>query len=271
MARAYHIAKWPENFDPDSSKVLAEGSYVFEWQEQNCSDWDVPLHVHPTGQLIHTLSGTAYVTVRGRSVPVCKGCSMWIPPGIPHCVRLVEGSSLFSFHPGLYLLNTLPHHPQLMLLNSLAVELIKAFCLRREKSARTEKYWQKIVEIAVEEIALSPRLPSLFVTPTRNKKLTTVIAKLDEDEYCSWNNPQWARFLGMSEKSLTRLCRAETGLSFKAFRRHYLMLRSLQLLSEDTAETVAMRVGYENLSSFITAFKEYFGTTPGAFRKNFER
>ncbi len=270
MTTANFVVEWPTDFDPDDPKVLAEGAFISKWIDQDFSDWNLPLHVHPTGQLVHTLHGTSFLELRGRSVPVCTGCAMWVPAGIPHCIRIIQGSSLLCFHPGTSFLDLLPPEPELMILNSVALELVRFFCLRRQGPHRSDDQWKRIIHTAVVEISLSAKLPSIYVTPTRNAKLVKVIEKLRDDESCAWKNKQWAEYLNMSEKSLGRLSFRETGLSFRKFRQHYSMIRSLQLLSEDSVESVSQRVGYESLSSYIVAFKNHFGTTPGAFKNKLE-
>lgn len=270
VPQANFVAKWPNNFDPNEPGILAEGGYISEGVQSVGLHWDVPLHVHPTGQLVHTLKGTLFIELKERSIPVCSGCAIWVPAGVEHCIRLVEGTSLLCFHPGTSFLPKLPQSPQLMILNPLAFELIRFFCLRRNFATRSPEQWERIIRTAVDEISFSSKLPSLFVTPTRNPKLLKVIDSLDDDELCKWNNAQWAKYFNMSEKTLGRLCVRETGLSFKKFRQHYTMVRSLQLLSELSVEETSEKVGYETLSSFISVFKEYFGMTPGVFKKQFD-
>jgi AraC-like DNA-binding protein len=44
------------------------------------------------------------------------------------------------------------------------------------------------------------------------------------------------------------------------------MKRALELLAEgDNVHRVAQRLGYDSVSTFISAFSAQFGTTPGAY------
>lgn len=73
-----------------------------------------------------------------------------------------------------------------------------------------------------------------------------------------------ARRCGAGRRTLERLFRSETGLSFGMWRQKARMLHSVRLLSEGkTVTDVALDVGYTSVSAFIAAFKETFGCTPG--------
>ncbi len=75
-----------------------------------------------------------------------------------------------------------------------------------------------------------------------------------------------AKHAGASGRTLERLFRAETGLSFGAWRQRARLLRALQLLADDaTVTSTALAVGYESTSAFVAAFRRTIGTTPGRY------
>lgn len=72
----------------------------------------------------------------------------------------------------------------------------------------------------------------------------------------------------MTERTLSRLVLKETGLSFKRWRLHLNLLESLPMVMEKVnIGTIAQHCGYETTSSFISAFKNVFGMTPGQLRQ----
>jgi AraC-like DNA-binding protein len=76
----------------------------------------------------------------------------------------------------------------------------------------------------------------------------------------------WARTLGMSERTVTRVFRHTTGLSFAQWRQVLRVHRALTLLSDGYEVQAASEVlGYAQPSTFIDAFRRVMGTTPGAF------
>lgn len=71
-----------------------------------------------------------------------------------------------------------------------------------------------------------------------------------------------------SRRTLLRLFVAQTGLSFRQFRRQVRIYRSLAMLAGGTAiQDAALAVGYESTSAFIGAFRMVMGRTPGSHLK----
>jgi len=73
-----------------------------------------------------------------------------------------------------------------------------------------------------------------------------------------------ARRFGAGRRTLERLFRNETGMSFGLWRQKARMLESVRLLAEGKSVTeAALGTGYASVSAFIAAFKQTFGCTPG--------
>jgi AraC-like DNA-binding protein len=74
-----------------------------------------------------------------------------------------------------------------------------------------------------------------------------------------------ARASGLGKRTMERLFRAETGVSFGLWRQKARLLDSLRVLAEGAPVTrAALEVGYSSVSAYIAAFKRTFGCTPGA-------
>jgi AraC-like DNA-binding protein len=78
--------------------------------------------------------------------------------------------------------------------------------------------------------------------------------------------PEWARIVGMSERTLCRLLSKETGMSFGRWRQQFQIMLALDRLSEgDSIQTVAFALGYESSSAFVTMFRKTLGKPPLRF------
>ncbi len=73
----------------------------------------------------------------------------------------------------------------------------------------------------------------------------------------------------MSEGYMSRYIARETGLTFKQLLRKLRLERAARLLENSgcTAEEAADAVGYTNISRFYRNFKEFYGQTPGQYKK----
>jgi AraC-like DNA-binding protein len=77
---------------------------------------------------------------------------------------------------------------------------------------------------------------------------------------------QWARSSTASARTLARLFRRETGLTFGAWRQQARLLEAMGRLGGGRAVTdVAFDLGYDSVSAFCAMFRRCTGTTPGAF------
>jgi len=77
---------------------------------------------------------------------------------------------------------------------------------------------------------------------------------------------QIARKVGASKRTLERLFLAETGMSFGAWRQQLRLMQALELLAAGEPVTqVALAVGYDSTSAFISRFRQVLGTTPGRY------
>ena len=73
----------------------------------------------------------------------------------------------------------------------------------------------------------------------------------------------------MSERTLSRLFKKETGMTYSQWKnRLYLMLSFRALLEGTSVTNIAYDLGYESSSSFIYQFKKTLGVTPKVFLKN---
>jgi AraC-like DNA-binding protein len=71
---------------------------------------------------------------------------------------------------------------------------------------------------------------------------------------------------GASKRTVERLFREDTGVSFGRWRQQLGLAHAIRLLAEGSKITnVAMEVGYNSPSAFIAMFKKALGTTPAKY------
>jgi AraC-like DNA-binding protein len=80
-----------------------------------------------------------------------------------------------------------------------------------------------------------------------------------------------ARETGASKRTLERRFRAETGMGLGRWRQQLRLLQALRLLAEGQPVTsVALEVGYQSTSAFISMFKKAMGSTPRRYRTTYQ-
>ena len=77
-----------------------------------------------------------------------------------------------------------------------------------------------------------------------------------------------ARAAHVSARTLSRRFNQELGLSWRDFLRQARLLRAIELLDQGhSVTTTSLHVGYDSLSAFSRAFKDYVGQTPQSFSR----
>lgn len=80
---------------------------------------------------------------------------------------------------------------------------------------------------------------------------------------------EYARLLGISERSLSRASQAAAGITAKAYLSARIALEARRLLAhtDETVAAIAERIGFDEPSNFVKFFKREVGQVPGAFRR----
>jgi AraC-like DNA-binding protein len=76
----------------------------------------------------------------------------------------------------------------------------------------------------------------------------------------------WARRAGLGERTLERLIRRQTGMSFGRWRRQLVLIRAVEALAAGASiQQVAADLGYDSVPSFVTMFRKALGTSPARY------
>ncbi len=121
----------------------------------------------------------------------------------------------------------------------------------------------RLMAVLLDEMNIAPVTPLMLPLPVDARAMTVaghVLADPGGDETLD----DLARRYGAGRRTLERLFRGETGISFGLWRQKVRMLDSIRLLAEGKSVTeAAFDAGYASVSAFIAAFKHTFGYTPG--------
>lgn len=123
----------------------------------------------------------------------------------------------------------------------------------------------KLMALLVAEIATMPQL-SLHAPLPADARLAKICRHLLESPSISADLDQVATDAGVSRRTFTRLFRAQTGVSFAAWRQQVCMLAAIARLSDGQPVTrVAFDLGYASASAFTSAFRRILGETPSRY------
>jgi AraC-like DNA-binding protein len=221
-------------------------------------------HSHRRAQLFHIVSGSVTVETERGSFVVPPERALWIPSNVSHAVTYLQRSSLryLFFRPDAVL--HLPHAPSVIRLSPLLRELIVAL-MGYPRDDATGGPARRIVDVILDQLTVEPVIPLHLPMPS-SARLRRAVNELAADPARADGLADVAGRAALSQRSFERHFRAETGLSFRAWRRQARLMKAVEWLSLGTAVgVVADRLGYEGPSAFVAAFGKAFGVTPGRY------
>jgi len=231
----------------------------------------VPRHAHERVQLLYATRGIMRIATDVAGFVVPPGRALWLPAGVAH-VTATQGPTAMR---ALFLradaarsvrLGAGPAGVAVLAVSPLLRELILAACsepLEWDEAGRGGH----LAALILDEIARAPSLP-LGVPAVRDARLQRLAAALRADPARAMDLEGWAAECGASARTLTRLFRQETGMSFGRWRQMLRLAEAAVLLSQGVPPArAAAAVGYASAPAFGAAFRAAFGTTPGAGRE----
>lgn len=224
-------------------------------------DW----HDHAEQQLVYPSSGLLIVSTAAGSWVVPPQRAVWLPAGVAHAHQAygVTQMRTVAFPMDVNPLGLA--QPTVLSVSRLLRELIIAITAG---PARPPEEQQDLKRVALRQLRLAPALQFHLPQPA-DERLREVTALLTEDPGRDRSLADLGRAVGASERTLSRLFRAETGMTFPQWRAQLRLHHSLTLLASGLPVTAtAIRCGYSTPSAFTAAFRATFGTTPAAYRKD---
>lgn len=256
--------RWPENLETEELSFIASAADVV-----NCDERETVLHKHRTGQITLAVQGQVNIQLEKEVLAVPVRSVVWVPAGVLHSGELAPGaeSVFFMVNANAELVKKLPKKPARLMINTMTYEMIRYFAQARPEEVGRHHY-EAIAKVILEQLTLAQSLPVSFAPVPNHPILRKLVEEFSKKDNTKRTNAEWAESVHMTERTLSRLVLKETGLSFKRWRLHLTLLESLPMVMEKVnIGTIAQRCGYETTSSFIAAFKNVFGMTPGQLRQ----
>ncbi|MCU4677648.1 helix-turn-helix transcriptional regulator [Catenovulum sp. 2E275] len=220
----------------------------------------LPLHTHPKGQLIIALHGYVTCEIENALWMVPANNAIWIPPHIKHTNRASDQAKLGH----LFIQNQLtglPVSPCVLSLTTVTRELFIHFASLNQHYSKNG-FEHKVAEVLFELLTQMPTQQLNFVQSKHTvvKQIASTLLKQPDNRTTL---TQWANHFALGERTLARLIKHETGMTFGQWRSQLHLIIALQKLEEQqSVQAVSDSLGYESVSAFITMFKKALGKSP---------
>jgi AraC-like DNA-binding protein len=220
-----------------------------------------PLHTHRRGQLLHAVLGIMRVETAAATWLIPPARALWMPPGLPHRVCMRSRVEMRTLYIESRASAALPEQPTLFEVSGLLRELILA-SLEEPPDYVEGGRGGLVAQLILNELGRLPRRPLELPMPTDQRALRVVRTLLERPQ-ADGDLDDWARRAGASRRTLARLFRTETGLSFAEWRARLRALDGLARLSSGVSvSAAAAAVGYASASAFTAMVRRTLGGTP---------
>jgi AraC-like DNA-binding protein/quercetin dioxygenase-like cupin family protein len=263
MSGKRHGAKRGAFLDPKAKRAALITTLVYDYQPGHL----VPWHFHDWDQLVYASSGVMTVRTEAGTWIVPAQRAVWIPAGTPHQIRMSGHVSMRTLYLKPGLTRRLPRHCEVVNVSPLMKELVLHACTI-PALARKRPHEAHLVGTILDQLhgAKSVALQLPEPADTRSGRVAKLLVDDPSDQR---SLDALCESAGASKRTIERLFRIQTGMTFGKWRQQLRLMHALRLLAEGRKITdVALESGYSTTSAFISMFKKTLGTTPSRYFRN---
>ncbi len=224
----------------------------------------IPRHQHSRSQFLYASSGVMTVkTNRGMwVVPPLR--AVWIPANTFHEIEVSGHLSMRT----LYIDPTVFSGPSteccVIAVTPLLRELI-LYAITLPQLYPEGEGEERLLTVILDQIS-SVDMASLELPIPEDQRLKKIYDLLSASPGDNRTLDEWGKIIGATGRTLARHFRRETGMSFGQWRQQVRILEALRRLGmNEPVTTVAIDLGYDSPSAFISMFKKTLGQTPGRY------
>ncbi|CAI0957792.1 helix-turn-helix transcriptional regulator [Serratia ficaria] len=227
-------------------------------------DWEVAPHRHQKAQLIYTVRGMIRCEVENGLWLVPPQCALWMPGNVLHNAQGAGSTEAYCLFVDPRAAAHLPQNCCTLAVSPLLRELLL-------QTSTFDPFYDeqgpegRLTAVLLDQLAAAPieNLHLPVSDDARIRQLTEGMLSCPADKSTL---RQWAQRIGMSERSLSRTLQQQMGMSFGHWRRQLHVMLALQRLTRgESVQTVALDLGYESASGFVTMFRKAVGKPPARY------
>lgn len=223
-----------------------------------------PFHHHPPIQFLYASEGVMTVTTPQGIwvVPPFRG--VWIPSETEHRIFAPSHLSLRSLYIRPGAIRELPTQCCVMSVPPLLRELI-LHAAKFPIDYLPNSPEERVMDVILDMIKTLNTTPLQLPMP-QDERLLKITAHIIQNPASKRRLDEWGEIIGATSRTLTRLFHKETGMSFSQWRQQARLLEALrQLACQESVTSVAMNLGYDSVSAFVSMFRKNLGSTPGQY------
>jgi AraC-like DNA-binding protein/quercetin dioxygenase-like cupin family protein len=225
---------------------------------------ELPVHHHRKAELILTLRGVVRCEAEQGIWIVPPRCAVWIPAHVSHSVSMSGNVEVYCLFVEAEKAPTLPRQCCTLSVSPLLEQLL-LHVTRIPVLYDVDGADGRIATVLLEQLSIAPVEQLNFPMPL-DARLRKMAAAMMADPSDRATIEEWAGRVALSPRTLARALKRETGMSFGRWRQQLHILLALQRLDEGASvQAVALDLGYEGASAFVTMFRKALGKPPARY------
>ncbi|MCG8492862.1 MAG: helix-turn-helix transcriptional regulator [Sneathiellales bacterium] len=224
-------------------------------------------HHHDWAQLAYTSEGIVVVTTEQGRWLVPPHHAVWIPAQKTHSISIRSAAKFIVIHIDASRMTRMSNDCGVLSVSPLLKELIAtAEAVPRDYDPDTPE--ARLMSVILDQVQTAETAPLLLPLPT-DERLLKLTSILMEDASEKRSLEELANSIGGSARNLSRLFKNETGMTFGKWRQQRRLMAAIEMLAEGKSITnIALDLGYDSVSAFISMFRQMMGVTPSRYFKS---
>lgn len=220
-------------------------------------------HEHDWGQVLYAMSGVMWVETPLEALVVPPQRAVWLPPGVPHGIRVVSDLEMRNIYLRPEIAQTLETSVQVFEVGGLLRELILNLVAEADKDSA---YYNALVGLSLLELQRAKR--SLLKVPmpdNPDRRLMSLCQAVMIEPSLDVSFEQHAENAGASVRTLARLFQSVLGMGFAEWRRQVQLATAVaEIIQGVPVSRIARSMGYSP-SSFSDMFRRELGMPPSQY------
>jgi AraC-like DNA-binding protein len=221
-------------------------------------------HEHRKAELILTLRGVVRCEADQGVWIVPPRCAVWIPDHVPHSLTFAGDVEVYVLFVEPEAVPALPRQCCTLSISPL-LERLLLHVTQMPVLYDVDGPDGRIATVLLDQLSVAPVENLNFPMPV-DAKLRKIAAAMVADPSDRATIDEWGRRMAVAPRTLTRALQRETGLSFGRWRQQLHILIALERLDQGASvQNVALDLGYEGASAFVTMFRKALGKPPARY------
>lgn len=219
---------------------------------------------HAWGEFVYSFSGVTEVKAGTQHFLTPPHLGLWIAPDTEHTGFNHQAAVHCSLYIRRDLCSRMPAKSCAVIVSPLLRAILEHLRTLPRGQAMDRAY-ARLLRVLVDQVAACPTTGS-FMPHTDDAELEPILQSLRDHPEDNRTLSELAAAFHMAERTLTRRCRKELGMSLTEWRQRLRLVHALPMLrSGRSVESVALDLGYATSSAFIAMFRRLTGTSPVRF------